>query len=424
MLGFVFVPFAAIPLFLLVGSRKFPARAKGPSAKPRRWSAEETASAPKLARVLADSGVAPPRARHSFELVGDGEKAFARLVELIAGAQASIDLTMFILGHDETGRAIIDALAERASRGVSVRVILDAVGCPRSRFYAREKLEREGPAAEVRLFMPLRHSPVRGRTNLRSHRKLAVIDRTTIFGGGMNLAEEYMGPRAPKDGTRWRDVAAIVSGPVALDAEAMFESDWAFVGGKPRDATRAAIETSRDANEVVELVPSGPDFASDTVYDLFLTVIGEARSRIVIVTPYYVPDDALQHALVLAARRGVNVELVVPSISNHMMADVARRALLRELVHAGVVIHYYARGMVHAKAMITDDSFAYVGSPNFDMRSLYLNYENAICVYSPKAIADVRAFAEGLIAQSTAEGPKIRERATLEQLARFLAPEL
>ncbi len=204
----------------------------------------------------------------------------------------------------------------------------------------------------------------------------------------------------------------------------MFESDWEFTGGKRREPSPSGAEDESGAREIVELVPSGPDFASDTVYDLFLTVIGEAKTRVVIVTPYYVPDDALQHALVLAARRGVKTELVVPSISNHAMADVARRALLRELARAEVVIHYYAHGMIHAKAMITDDSFAYVGSPNFDMRSLYLNYENAICVYSPKAIADVRAFAEGLIAQSTAEGPKIRERATLEQLARFLAPEL
>jgi len=423
MLGFVFVPFATIPLFLLLGSRKFPARAKGPAAKSERWTQGEMDRAPKTSRVLADAGVAPPRVGQSFELLADGERAFDALIELLRGAKKSIDLTMFILGRDDTGRAVIDALAERAAGGVRVRVILDAVGCARTFSIARDAIE---PKGEVRAFMPLGHSPIRGRTNLRSHRKLAVIDREIVFGGGMNLADEYMGRGPRKNGEpRWRDVSAIVRGSIAYDAEAMFESDWAFAGGKASGAARPREEEiGARGDEVAQLVPSGPDFATDTVYDLFWSVIGEARTRVAIVTPYYVPDDALQHALVLAARRGVRAELVVPSVSNHAVADVARRDLIRELVASGVIVHYYPHGMVHAKAMIVDDAFAYVGSPNFDMRSLQLNYEDAIALYSPRAIADVRAFVDALIAESTREGPRVRERTTIEQLARFLSPEL
>jgi cardiolipin synthase len=419
MLGFVFLPFATIPLFLIFGSRKFPARAKKPEANLFQWTAEELAQAPKLSRVLSGS-VAPSRPGHSFELLADGEQAFARLIELIRGAQHSIDLTMFILGHDATGRAVVDALAERADQGVQVRVILDSVGCPRSRFYARQRLQKN---AEVRLFMPLAISPIRGRTNLRSHRKLVVIDRERVFGGGMNFADEYMGsgPRA-KGQPRWRDVAAIVRGPAALDAEAVFESDWVFTGGKRRGNAPSLVPEFGD--ETIQLVPSGPDMVTDTVYDLFLTAITEARTRVALVTPYYVPDDALQHALVLGARRGVRVDLVIPLVSNHRMADIARRDLLRELVAAGATVHYYPSGMVHAKAMVTDDDFAYVGSPNFDMRSFYLNYENALCVYSPGAIGQIRSYVDGLISQCIREGPRVRQWLALEQLARFLAPEL
>jgi cardiolipin synthase len=174
----------------------------------------------------------------------------------------------------------------------------------------------------------------------------------------------------------------------------------------------------------VQVVPSGPDFVDDTFYDLVLSGIFNAQKRVAIVTPYYVPDDTLQHALVVAARRGVRTEVIVPSVSNHRVADVARRNLLRELTGAGAVVHYYPHGMVHAKAMAVDDSFAYVGSPNFDMRSLFLNYENALCVYSPTAIAAIRAFIDELISQSVAQGPPARERPFREQLARFLAPEL
>jgi cardiolipin synthase len=174
----------------------------------------------------------------------------------------------------------------------------------------------------------------------------------------------------------------------------------------------------------VQFVPSGPDMTTDTMYDLFLNGIFQARERIAIVTPYYVPDEALQHALVLSCRRGVKTELLIPAWSNHHIADVARREFLRELCANGVLVHYYTRGMVHAKAMAIDDDFAYVGSPNFDMRSLFLNYEDALCVYSSEAIAQVRSFIDGLIAECAAEPPTFPKHRVLEQLALLLAPEL
>jgi cardiolipin synthase len=447
LLGFIFAPFVAIPLYLLLGSRKFPRRAKGPAREPERPSAvedelEQAAKEAKemkdavspIARVLRASGVASPRPGNAFELLTTGEAAYARVMGLVRGAERSIDVTMFILGDDETGRAVVEAIAERARKGVRVRLILDAVGSSSSLRHAARVLGAAG--AEVRTFMPLRHSPIRGRTNLRSHRKLGVFDGAHVFAGGMNFADEYMGPPASASrAPRWRDVAAVASGRVAADAEALFESDWVFCGGSkraPRDGGASGANAAEGAkgeddargDAIVQVVPSGPDMATDTVYDVFLTGIFGAKERVAIVTPYYVPDEVLQHALVLAARRGVRTEIVVPSRSNHRIADVARRSLLRELSAAGVVIHYYARGMVHAKAMMIDDAFAYVGSPNFDMRSLFLNYENALCVYSPAAIGEIRAFVDGLIAECVREPPKQRANWLIEQVARLLAPEL
>src|SRR6185295_7016230 len=238
-----------------------------------------------------------------------------------------------------------------------------------------------------------------------------------VFAGGMNLAHEYMGPPLTGEATpRWRDVAAVVSGPVAADALALFESDWVFCGGSRRSASdesaAAAMLTPGQAR--VQFVPSGPDMTTDTMYDLFLNGIFRAGERIAIVTPYYVPDEALQHALVLSCRRGVKTELLVPAWSNHRIADVARRGFLRELSDNGVLVHYYTRGMVHAKAMVIDDDFAYVGSPNFDMRSLFLNYEDALCLYSSEAIAQVRGFIDGLIAECTSQPPVFPRRRVVE----------
>lgn len=424
LLAIAFMPFIAIPLYLMFGARKFPRHAKRPDANAnraiKRWVGEGA-----IAEVLRASGVTPPRHGNSFEILPTGEIAFARLLELIAQSKKSIDLTMFIVGNDATGHAMIDALAERASSGVTVRVILDGVGCAESRRHATDVLGKAG--ADVRIFMPLAHSPIRGRTNLRSHRKLAIFDDARIFAGGMNLATEYMGTPLPKNAPpRWRDVAAIAVGPVAEDGHTLFESDWVYCGGSKRSFEKAPAgdREEKDGDVVLQLVASGPDMMTDTVYDLFLTGIFEARTRIAIVTPYFVPDDVLQHALILAARRGVKTEVLVPLKSNHAVADVARRKFLRELTAAGVVIHYYDRGMVHAKAMIVDDLFAYVGSPNFDMRSLFLNYEDALCTYSPSAIAQIRKYTDHLIAECMKDGPHERERWVIEQLARLLAPEL
>jgi len=419
LLGLVFVPFVTIPLYFLLGARKFPRRAKAP---PPLLPAEgDLAGAPPIARALRGSGVAPPSGGNRFELIATGETAYERLLELIAEARQRIDLTTFILGWDETGRSIVEALARRAESGVEVRVILDAVGCLKSRARAMRRLKQAG--AEVQLFMPLSHAPWRGRNNLRSHRKLAVFDDRRLFTGGMNLALEYMGPRGvPTPEPRWRDVAAVCEGPVVAAALALFESDFEYSGG----ARRANVPDPPTAagTALAQFVPSGPDFATDTIYDLFLAAIHGAQRRIDLIAPYYVPDDALQHALVLAARRGVATELVVPSVSNHLMADVARRGLLRELAHAGVVLRYYDKGMVHAKAMAIDDAFAYVGSPNFDMRSLFLNYENALCLYSEPEVAEVRGYITALSAECRADAPARTPSPILEQLARFLTPEL
>ncbi len=406
LLALVFVPLLAIPLYLLLGSRKFPRRAKLPGRP-------------------TESGVAPARAGHAFELLTTGESAYAALMARIDGATRTIDLTMFILGDDATGWAFVASLASRARRGVRVRVILDAVGCRRTLRRASRILAAAG--AEVRAFMPLRHSPVRGRTNLRSHRKLAIFDGQQVFTGGMNLAEEYMGKDVPRAGPpRWRDVAAVTSGPAAEDAAEIFASDWHFCGGStpPAVEPRPATAAPPAGDAVVQMVASGPDMATDTVYDLFLTGIFAARERIAIVTPYYVPDELLQHALVLAARRGVRTELLVPLRSNHRVADVARRSLLRELTGAGVLVHYYGAGMVHAKTMVIDDAFAYVGSPNFDMRSLFLNYECALCLYSPSAVGEVRRFVDDLVAECRDVAPPPGEHRALELIARLLAPEL
>ena len=422
LLALLFAPWAAIPLYYLLGGRKFPRGAKGKDAPLRVSDARSelpgSHPAADVPRVLRTEGVPGVRDGNAFRLLGTGEEAYAALLAEIEAARRSVEVTVFILGNDEVGASILAALAARARAGVRVRLLLDAVGSRSVLGRASRELGAAGGA--VRTFMPLLHAPVRGRTNLRSHRKIAVFDGRRAFLGGMNLASDYMGP-TPRPG-RWRDVACLLEGPVAADAAQLFAADWAFAG---REEPQRVTEVPPPAGAAqVQLVPSGPEMPTDTFYDALVTALYAAQRHVACVTPYYVPDDVVQHAFVLCARRGVRTELVMPAVSNHLLADKARRGLLPELAEAGVVFRWHS-GMVHAKAMAVDDSVAYLGSPNLDMRSFFLNYEDALLLYSPGEVAAVHAWIAQLASECpTRPVPPGRRWWLIDDVARLLAPEL
>src|SRR5262249_30076405 len=213
-----FIPPLGIPLYLISGTRKLGQRVRATvrTATPDAVAAlaRTTPRAQAVQRVLVSSGLPPAVLGNRFDLITDGVRAYRTLLELIAGARRTVHLSYFILSDDETGRAVVDALVERARAGVEVRVLLDSVG---SRTMIRRLRPRLRDAGGIpRPINSLIRAPLRARPNLRSHRKLAIVDGATLFTGGMNLAIEYMGA-APWPG-RWRDLAATVTGPVVRDA--------------------------------------------------------------------------------------------------------------------------------------------------------------------------------------------------------------
>ena len=178
-------------------------------------------------------------------------------------------------------------------------------------------------------------------------------------------------------------------------------------------------------SSVVQVVPSGPDVAGDPLYESLLALVFAARDRIWIVTPYFVPDEMLARALTLAARRGVDVRLIVPLRSNHITADLARAGYMRDLHTAGARVLLYTPVMLHAKAVVFDDQLAVIGSANMDMRSLFLNYEVALYVSTPAHVAEVADWAQSLMADSKPELPAPGwEREIFENVVRLLSPLL
>jgi cardiolipin synthase len=273
---------------------------------------------------------------------------------------------------------------------------------------------------QTAIFSPLFARKTQGPRNLRNHRKLAIADGTHLWAGGRNLAAEYF--TGLKGAPPWRDLSFDLQGPVAAAAAYQFEADWVAAGGRPaaRAAAPAAVTpgvtpdvaTPRVAAPVqqpaggrAQFLPSGPDQAEDTVHALLIDACFHVRERLLAVTPYFVPDVSLETAMRLAARRGVKIDLCIPVVSNHRLADFARNRALRTLSAAGVRIHLLPH-MNHAKAVVFDDSLAISGSVNLDSRSLLLNYECAVVFYGACEIDWLANWIEALIPEAQPFDPR------------------
>ncbi|MBN1346357.1 MAG: cardiolipin synthase [Phycisphaerae bacterium] len=387
LLVIVLLPYVGVPLYLALGGRKMKRRAE--SKRDLELLAGEgrlVSECSSIDRLLRTFGIPGATAGNRLALCQDGEDAYARLVDLIESASRSIHVAMFILHPDEVGTDILQRLARKAGQGLEVRLLLDGVGSLHTTRRFLAPLTDAG--GRVEFFIPVLHRPWRGRTNLRNHRKIVLADGCRAMAGGTNIAGEYIGP-VPKPG-RWRDLSFVLEGPAAGYYSEVFRLDWEFAGRErlePLAELPGPIGGDGDGS-VVQVVPSGPDVPGDPLYSAILSSAFAATERLWIVTPYFVPDDALAQALALAAHRGIDLRIHVPETSNHRMADYARGPYLREIQAAGGEIQLYTKGMVHAKIVLMDDVVAMIGSANLDMRSLFLDYEVMSLAYSRQ---DIRA---------------------------------
>ena len=365
-----------------------------------------------------------PGATHgnTLRLCGDGQQAYRCLVELIADARRTLHIATFIFQSDAVGQDILARLAQRAAEGVQVRLLMDDVGSLWTTRQFLAPLRRAG--GKTAFFVPLLSRPFRGRTNLRNHRKICLADDRLAIAGGANIADEYIGPEP--DERRWQDFSFLVEGPAVRQYAEIFRSDWAFASGEllePVAPPPAACPWP--AGAVLQVVPSGPDCPGDALFDAILSAMYAARRRLWIVSPYFVPDDALTHALVVAARRQVDLRIVVPQVSDHLALDLVRGPYLREVQDAGGKVVLFRRGMLHAKVLVVDDELAMVGSANMDRRSLFLNYEAAMFAYSPAEVTAIARYVQQIMANApTGLQPPTLLRGMAESFVRLFAPLL
>ncbi len=269
-------------------------------------------------------------------------------------------------------------MIQKAQEGVKVRFLYDGLGSIwLTRAFMRPLLESGAKAA---VFIPGRSLRERWSFNLRSHRKIVVVDGKVGLTGGMNIGEEYLG-RNKRLGY-WRDTHLLLSGSCASQLQQVFTEDWFYATGEEIQGPTEFPPPVREGNVVAQVISSGPDGDLREFHSLMFAAINEARHEVLLTTSYFVPTDALLMALCTAAARGVRVRLIVPMKSDHRFVVYAGRSYYDQLLDAGVEIHEYKRGIMHAKTLVVDGCWALVGSPNFDPRSLLLNFEVGVVMYN------------------------------------------
>jgi cardiolipin synthase len=349
----------------------------------------------------------------------DGRSGLAAMLDAVADARERVHLETYILRTDATGRRFVDGLAARARRGVAVRLLFDALGSRGLDPAVLHGLRRAG--GEVVAFNPLRPPLLRWLPRRRDHRKILTVDGRVGFTGGLNLGDEYAGGEGAPP---WRDTHLRLRGPVVRDLDAVFLESWFRADGPDVAWHELLGRTPRRAGSVrCALLPDGPVYRRRRTRDLVLAGLLAARRRVCFASPYFAPGPALLEALADAARRGVQVDLLVAGDpTDHPTLRRAARALFPPLLAAGLQIHEYEGAMMHAKVAVFDGAWAAVGTANLDRQSLRHSYEVSVVVEDRGVAGQLEArFVEDLARARRVDALALARRAPLERAFDALA---
>jgi cardiolipin synthase len=360
---------------------------------------------------------------NAVELLADYDGTIARLAADIDRARHHVHLLFYIFADDHATAPVLEALGRAARRGVRCRVLADAFGSRPGLRTLRPKLTPLG--VEVREMLPLSLWPWRkARVDLRNHRKIVVIDGKVGYTGSQNLIAAGF-----KAGLTYEDLMARVTGPVVLELQYIFAADWFLETSEILDGEAEFPAPEIAGGVAAQVLPSGPDFPTQNNQRLFVALVHGARERVVLVTPYFIPDEPLLQAMQTAALRGVEVHLVVSGKEDFLVVSLAQKSYYEELLEAGVRIHLYRKNFLHAKHLSVDDAVAVIGTSNLDIRSFTLNAEVMLVVYNPDVAARLlaeqeRYFANADLLPLAAWQRRSSGAKAAENLARLLSPLL
>lgn len=350
-----------------------------------------------VTRMNREVGAIPVAGGNAAHLIDDYARGLASMTEDINTATSFVHVEFYIVSFDPATAEFFGALEAAVQRGVSVRVLLDHVASIRTATHKATVAELNRIGVNWRLMLPVQ--PLKGkyqRPDLRNHRKLVVVDGRVGYMGSQNLIDRsYNAKKNIKRGLMWQELMTRITGPVVTGINVIFLGDWYFETDELIEHENVmAIGVARhEASTALDcqVVPSGPGFDSENNLRLFLALLHSAREKIIITSPYFVPDEAMMYAITSGVQRGLDVQLFVSEIGDQASVFHAQRSYYRALLTAGVHIWMYpAPYILHSKHLSIDDDVAVIGSSNMDIRSFALNLEVSLLVRGPAFVAEMR----------------------------------
>lgn len=419
-----FLPYLGVPLYVLFGGRKSKRLVEN-----KRRILEAAADLSDKQPTLKNRNTEHLQRRYdgnTFKLLTSAEATYNALLHEIDNAKDTIHITTYIFGKDDVARTIRDRLCKRAADGIKVRLLIDSLGSFGRSGFLKPLREAGG---QVAVFMPVLPLQTKSSANLRNHRKLAIFDGERCIVGGQNIDGRFLGPKGDEE--RFIDVGAFIMGPILLTFNRLFLTDWCYASEEDPRHFRQLLNylPKPTGTSEIETIPSGPDLENDPLWESILSNIHESKRSITLATPYFIPDQVLFHTLIIKARAGYKVRIIVPEKSNQPLADFARGHYLHRLDQAGADIFLFRKGMLHGKMMLFDKRTAILGSANIDVRSMFVNFEVGVACTSPEAIESVDSWLNTILAdcipyESSTFAEAGRSRRLLEDFAHLLAPLL
>lgn len=412
LLAIYFIPIVGVFLFLLIGNPRLPRKRRRKQEDINEYIHETSASldfgtlrphAPdwftSLVTLNRNLGAMPLAGDNAAHIIGGYQESLDAMADTIRKAERYVHVEFYIFQTDTATDNFFSALEDACARGVTVRVLLDH-WANRGKPYYKATLKRlDAMGAQWRLMLPVQ--PLKGkyqRPDLRNHRKLLVVDGLVAYTGSQNVTDStYNLKKNIKRGLHWVDLMVRVEGPVVASVNAVFLSDWYSETDEvlTEEIDLFAVRTGPGDLDC-QIVPSGPGFEFQNNLKLFAGLLYAAQRKIIVVSPYFVPDEALLLAITTACQRGIHVELFVSEEGDQALVYHAQRSYYEALLRAGVKIWMYQRPFIlHSKSMTIDDEVAIVGSSNMDMRSFGLNMEISMLVRGEEFIREMRAVEDG-----------------------------
>ncbi len=407
-LALVALPYAGFVIFFFLGPRRIVRKrlrhkrarsrsgaasllAQKPPGSPESFRTADDPRAPQLEKLAVQLGEPPADRCEEVTIFHDAAGTYDAIVAAIADAKHHVHIAYYIFESGRAGDRMAEALMDRAKAGVTVRLLVDDVGSSKLK---RKSIKRMRAAGVIfAKFNEVTFSRIRSRMDFRNHRKIVVCDGVVGFTGGINVCDDYVPepevarPLLKKPRVRrghpapWRDSHVRLAGDAVRWLQLTFLDDWQYATGYTERKPDYFPSPTGHGRERVQIVASGPDRDVEPIQKIFFAAIALAQTRVLVTTPYFIPDDAVLTALTTAALRGVDVRILVPRRSDSLVVTAAARSYYDTVLRSGCRVFEYQPTMIHGKTVVVDDYFASVGTANMDNRSFRLNFEVTAIIY-------------------------------------------